>query len=106
MKGSLHTIGWNIARSFRVLVVIAAAAAFILANYFAHSGTWSSVEAADARAARPAQCDAVMPAQVPGVPHGGSVQCARREVGSVRRLPDLPVRPGVRPGQGPWHRPA
>jgi hypothetical protein len=73
MKHLLQTTGWNIAGSFRVLVVIAAADAFILVNYFAHSGTRSSVEAGDARAAGPGQCDTVLPAQVPRVPHGGSV---------------------------------
>jgi hypothetical protein len=98
MKGSLQTIGWNIARSFRALVVTAAAIAFILVNYFAHSGTRSSVEAADARAAGPGQCDTVGP-PCAGSSARGSVQCARHEAGHVRRLPDLPPGPECAPGK-------
>jgi hypothetical protein len=103
-KGSLQMIGSNIARSFQVLVVIAAA--FILANYFAHSGTRSSVEAADALGRQLGQCDTVAPAQAPALPHGGSVQGARREAANAyEACPTCPVGPGLRPGQDPRHGP-
>ncbi len=82
MNSSLQPTASNIVRSCRIVVIIATAAGFILANYFAHSGTQPSPgAAAGVRTAQPGQCDTMAPARVPGLSRGGSTQCTRREAG-------------------------
>jgi hypothetical protein len=82
MEGSLQTSRWSIARPLRILAIFVTTGGSILVSDFAHSGTPPAVEdAAGARAARPAQCDTVAPATVTSGPHGGVVQCTRREAG-------------------------
>jgi hypothetical protein len=84
MEGSWQTSGCSIARPLRILAILVTTGGSILVGDFAYSGTPPAVEdAAGARAAQPAHCDTVAPATVATGPHGGVVQCTRREAGIV-----------------------